>query len=100
MGLACIYHPNGEILTVTDAEREALVSAGEWYRHPDDAKKAKEDQELGKMAKPKKVAKPKKENALLDLKLSSDELEENKVDDEILTEHVGDKSNVENESSF
>jgi hypothetical protein len=37
MSLHCIYNADGEMLVVSDHERNELLQSGKWFKHPDEA---------------------------------------------------------------
>lgn len=40
----CIYHPFHKMRVVDDEEYQKLLATGEWFKHPNEAKKFKESQ--------------------------------------------------------
>lgn len=40
--LNCIYHPTKEMRVVEDDEYQSLLSSGEWFKSPKEAKEKKE----------------------------------------------------------
>ncbi len=40
--ISCAYHPFDDMRVVSDEELEIMVASGEWFRHPNDAKAARE----------------------------------------------------------
>jgi hypothetical protein len=45
MPLVCVFHPVYNMRVVTYPEREELVASGQWFNHPNDAKKVREQHE-------------------------------------------------------
>ena len=45
MPLVCVFHPVYDMRVVTYPEREKLVASGQWFNHPNDAKKVREQHE-------------------------------------------------------
>jgi hypothetical protein len=43
--LNCIYHPTNDMRVVEDDEYETLLATGVWFKHPNEAKKVREDYE-------------------------------------------------------
>lgn len=40
--ISCAYHPFDEMQVVEDEELEKMIASGEWFRHPNEAKAARE----------------------------------------------------------
>lgn len=55
--ISCAYHPFDDMIVVDDEELEKLVASGEWFRHPNDAKAAREKLMTQKEKKPKGASK-------------------------------------------
>jgi len=47
----CIYHSTLAMIVVDDDEYERLLKTGEWFKHPKDAEKAKEQKDEQKCIK-------------------------------------------------
>lgn len=45
MPLVCVFHPVYDMRVVTYPERDELVASGQWFNHPNDAKKVREQHE-------------------------------------------------------
>ena len=43
MSLACVYHKTQPMRVVEDDVREEMVATGEWFKHPLDVHKIKEE---------------------------------------------------------
>lgn len=43
MSLACVYHKTLPFRVVEDDVREKMVATGEWFRHPNDVNKQKDE---------------------------------------------------------
>lgn len=49
----CIYHPVENMRVVDDVEYKRLLDTGEWFAHPDEAKKVREQHERKIPEKPR-----------------------------------------------